>query len=108
MMMNDFAMIGMEPMLIIFVVVLVLFGGKKIPELMRGVGQGVGELQKGLEEGKAHLNASLHADTTPRPTTYEAPAAPATPAPSTPAAAAPAPEVKPAEDHEKFNPNSVG
>ncbi|MBS1718481.1 MAG: twin-arginine translocase TatA/TatE family subunit [Armatimonadetes bacterium] len=37
---------------IILIVVLVLFGGKKIPELMRGVGQGVGELQKGLDEAK--------------------------------------------------------
>ncbi len=37
---------------IILIVILVLFGGKKIPELMRGVGKGVGELQKGIEEGK--------------------------------------------------------
>lgn len=37
---------------IILVLALLLFGGKKIPELMRGVGMGVGQLQKGLEEGK--------------------------------------------------------
>jgi sec-independent protein translocase protein TatA len=37
---------------IILLVILVLFGGKKIPELMRGVGKGVGELHKGLEEGR--------------------------------------------------------
>jgi sec-independent protein translocase protein TatA len=37
---------------IILAIVLILFGGKKIPELLRGVGKGVGELQKGLEEGK--------------------------------------------------------
>lgn len=37
---------------VILVVILVLFGGKKIPELLRGVGKGVGELQKGLEEGR--------------------------------------------------------
>ena len=49
------AMMGM-PMgmewLIIGGVVVLLFGAKKVPELMRGVGQGVGELKKGLDEGK--------------------------------------------------------
>lgn len=43
---------GAELWIILGVVVL-LFGGAKIPQLMRGVGQGVGELKKGLEEGKA-------------------------------------------------------
>jgi sec-independent protein translocase protein TatA len=33
-------------------VVVLLFGGAKIPQLMRGLGQGVGELKKGLDEGK--------------------------------------------------------
>lgn len=42
---------GMELWVIVGVVVL-LFGGAKIPQLMRGVGQGVGELKKGLDEGK--------------------------------------------------------
>lgn len=41
---------------IVLLVILVLFGGKKIPELMRGVGKGVGELQKGLEEGKRSVD----------------------------------------------------
>jgi sec-independent protein translocase protein TatA len=38
--------------LIIGGVILLLFGGAKIPQLMRGLGQGVGELKKGLDEGK--------------------------------------------------------
>lgn len=38
--------------IIIALVILVLFGGSKIPELMRGLGRGVGELKSGLEEGK--------------------------------------------------------
>ena len=49
-------------MLIVFVVVVLLFGGKKIPELMRGVGKGIGELKKGLEEGKRSLDDSLRQD----------------------------------------------
>ena len=53
-----FAVFGMpvgSELVLIVVLALVLFGGKKIPELMRGVGQGVGELKKGLEEGKQGL-----------------------------------------------------
>lgn len=40
---------------VIVILILVLFGAKKIPELMRGVGQGVGELQKGIQESKRTL-----------------------------------------------------
>jgi sec-independent protein translocase protein TatA len=53
------AMFGMpagSEIIILAVVVLVLFGGKKIPELMRGLGRGVGELKSGLEEGKKAFN----------------------------------------------------
>ena len=46
---------GMADWIWIVVLVVVLFGGTKIPELMRGVGKGVGELQKGIAEGKEHL-----------------------------------------------------
>lgn len=46
------AMISPTTMIIILVVVVLLFGGSKIPELMRGVGQGMGEFKKGVEEGK--------------------------------------------------------
>lgn len=60
---NGFALgLGPQEMIIMLVVVLLLFGAKKIPELMRGVGQGVGQLQKGLEEGKKNLNASIEAE----------------------------------------------
>ena len=51
-MLNNLAMIGMEPLLIVLLIVLVLFGGSKIPELMRGVGQGVSEFKKGVDESK--------------------------------------------------------
>jgi len=35
-------------LLIIAVVILVLFGGRKIPEVMRGLGQGVREFKEGM------------------------------------------------------------
>lgn len=77
-MLNAFAMLGSQDLMIIAVVVLVLFGGKKIPELLRGVGRGVGELQKGLDEGKRQFTASLH-DEAPAQTTVEQPVSAATP-----------------------------
>jgi sec-independent protein translocase protein TatA len=54
--------LGSNELLIIVGLVILLFGGKKIPELMRGVGKGVGELKRGLEEGKRGLDESLKQD----------------------------------------------
>ncbi|MER3466252.1 MAG: twin-arginine translocase TatA/TatE family subunit [Armatimonadota bacterium] len=45
----------MNELLIVAVVILLLFGGSKIPQLMRGLGRGAGEFQRGLEEGKRAL-----------------------------------------------------
>lgn len=41
---------GMELLVVVGVIVL-LFGASKIPQLMRGMGQGIGEFKKGLKEG---------------------------------------------------------
>lgn len=59
---------GVESWLIVAVIILLLFGGKKIPELMRGVGQGVGELKKGMEDGQRQVQDALRHDPVP-PTT---------------------------------------
>ncbi|MCM1224425.1 MAG: twin-arginine translocase TatA/TatE family subunit [Lachnospiraceae bacterium] len=40
----------MGEIIIIALVVLLLFGGRKIPELMRGLGKGVSSFKKGLNE----------------------------------------------------------
>ncbi len=40
--------IGFQELLIIALIVLVLFGGTKIPGLMRGLGQGIREFRKEL------------------------------------------------------------
>jgi len=39
-------MIGAPEAILIVVVVLILFGGRKIPELMKGLGQGIKEFKK--------------------------------------------------------------
>jgi sec-independent protein translocase protein TatA len=42
--------IGGQEIILILVIILVLFGGKKIPELMRGLGKGVNEYKKAKNE----------------------------------------------------------
>lgn len=42
--------IGTTELLIIAGIALLLFGGKKLPELMKGVGQGVQSFKKGMSE----------------------------------------------------------
>jgi sec-independent protein translocase protein TatA len=53
--------------LIILVVVLILFGGRKIPELMRGLGEGV----RGFKEG---MSGASHSQSTAPPAQASAPA----------------------------------
>ena len=40
--------VGPTEIILIVVIVLLLFGGKKIPELMKGIGQGAREFKKGI------------------------------------------------------------
>ena len=44
------AMIGQQEMIIVFVIVLLLFGAKKIPELAKGLGKSAGEFKKAKDE----------------------------------------------------------
>ena len=49
--------IGTTEILIIAAVVLLLFGGKKIPELMKGMGKGVKSFKEGMNEVEKEINA---------------------------------------------------
>lgn len=40
--------LGMQEILVIAILVLLLFGGKKIPELMKGLGKGVKSFKDGM------------------------------------------------------------
>jgi len=42
--------IGTQEILIVAGVVVLLFGGRKIPEMMRGMGEGVREFKKATEQ----------------------------------------------------------
>ncbi|MCQ2155200.1 MAG: twin-arginine translocase TatA/TatE family subunit [Bacteroidales bacterium] len=48
--------IGVWQLVLIALVILLIFGGKKIPELMRGLGKGVKEFKNGMEEVKKDID----------------------------------------------------
>lgn len=49
--------LGTGEIIIIALIVLLLFGGKKIPELMRGVGKGVKSFKDGMNDIEKQINA---------------------------------------------------
>ncbi len=54
-----FQNLGWAEILIIAFVILLLFGGKKIPELMKGMGKGVRSFKDGLNEIKEEIEAPV-------------------------------------------------
>ncbi|MDF1570888.1 MAG: twin-arginine translocase TatA/TatE family subunit [Bacteroidales bacterium] len=51
--MEAFVLLGMpgwSQILLVVIAILLLFGGKKIPELMRGIGQGMKEFKKATSD----------------------------------------------------------
>ncbi len=51
-------MFGLSPqeLFIVFLIILLLFGGRKIPEIARGLGKGMREFRKGLDDVKDQIN----------------------------------------------------
>ena len=47
-----FGNIGWQEILLILIIVLILFGASRIPELMRAMGKGVKEFKKGLSDSE--------------------------------------------------------
>lgn len=57
--MNIFAgMFGPTEVILIVLVVVILFGGRKIPELMKGIGQGMKEFKKATKDEPANEEKS--------------------------------------------------
>lgn len=52
-------MIGAPEIIFIVLIVLLLFGGKKIPELMRGLGKGVKSFKQGMSEMEEDIKKPL-------------------------------------------------
>ena len=49
---NQLLFIGTTELFLIGGIALLLFGGKKLPEMMRGLGEGVREFKKGVNDAK--------------------------------------------------------
>lgn len=52
--------LGTGEIILLALVILLIFGGKKIPELMRGLGKGVSQFKKGMKD----LDEEIKADST--------------------------------------------
>lgn len=48
--------IGMQEVLLIVLVILLFFGGKKIPELMKGIGKGVRSFKEGMNNVEKEID----------------------------------------------------
>ena len=57
---NLLGMLGTNEIIIILVIVLLLFGGRKIPELMRGLGKGVREFNDAKTNVKREIEESTN------------------------------------------------
>ena len=51
--------IGTQEVIIIAIIILLLFGGKKIPELMRGIGKGVRSFKEGMDDVKNEMEQPI-------------------------------------------------
>jgi len=66
------SMPGVSEWILIVLVILLFFGGKKIPDLMRGIGRGVREFNDAKENVKNEIDAGMREkDVTPTPTRQE-------------------------------------
>ena len=59
--------LGTGEIIVIVLVILLLFGGKKIPELMKGVGKGVKSFKQGLNEVEDEIKKASDDDTKGKP-----------------------------------------
>ncbi|MDI6744720.1 MAG: Sec-independent protein translocase protein TatB [Thermodesulfovibrionales bacterium] len=52
--------IGMQELILIFIVALLVFGPKRLPELGRTIGKGMAELKKAMYDIKEQMDSELH------------------------------------------------
>jgi sec-independent protein translocase protein TatA len=48
--------IGPQEMFILFLIIILLFGAKRIPEIGRSIGRGIQEFKKGMRDVEAEIN----------------------------------------------------
>lgn len=55
--------IGTTEIVVIGGIALLIFGGKKLPELMRGLGKGIKEFKEGMHEVKEEITGENNSET---------------------------------------------
>ena len=80
-----FLSVGGWQIILVLIVVLILFGGKKMPELARGLGQSIKEFKKATREATDEMNKAIDEDHRPAQTSSTPPASSGTVPQSTPA-----------------------
>lgn len=91
---------GAPELILIFAIVLLLFGAKKLPEFARGLGKSISEFRKAQKEIEDEINKPIDDKADPKkdvPSTPEA----VTPPPPNPPQHAPKPEEAPRETAQK-------
>ena len=61
--------IGVQELLLIFLVVLLLFGSNRIPDIARSLGKGISEFKRAMEDTKNEINRSIEEADRPRSAT---------------------------------------
>ncbi len=72
--------LGIPELLVIFIVALIVFGPKKLPELGRSLGRGINEFKRASNELKNTLDEEIRADERRAATPPPSPVAPVSPA----------------------------
>ncbi len=72
------AFLGWPEIVMILVVVLILFGAKKLPELAKGLGSGIKEFKKATRDVQEDLQRAIEDQPAPPPRRTPTPAAPET------------------------------
>jgi sec-independent protein translocase protein TatA len=57
--------LGVPELLLILVIVIVIFGAGKLPQLGRGLGEGISNFREGLNKGKGEANKQVDEKTRP-------------------------------------------
>ena len=107
--------IGMAELLIIFVIALIVFGPRKLPELGRSLGKSLGEFKRASNDLRNTLEEEIHVEEQTRseppkaasPAASAATAAPVATAAPTATAAPVAPETAPGDDQQHDTASTV-
>ena len=81
--------LGGGEIILILAIVILLFGARKLPELAKGLGQGIKEFKKASGDVQNELERAMHEEPPRRSSPPPAAPAPAAPAPAAPPAPAP-------------------